>query len=210
VGNLYATTYSGGDFNYGVVFKITTSGLESVLHHFAGGTDGASPEGRLLRTNAGVFFGTTTAGGVSGAGTVFAITGTGKEVVLYSFAGGTDGAGPEAGLALDAEGNLYGTTTAGGANGNGTVFKLTAPKKGAKWTETVLYSFGTGGDGAVPVAGVTLDKAGISTVPLLREALTDTARVPVNPVGIRLDRKHSSKLPGRRRWGYSICWPDRR
>jgi uncharacterized repeat protein (TIGR03803 family) len=75
--------------------------------------------------------------------------------VLYSFAGGTDGANPEATLVMDAKGNLYGTTTAGGSDGNGTVFELV--KRSGKWTEKVLYSFGSGTDGATPVAGVTLD-----------------------------------------------------
>jgi uncharacterized repeat protein (TIGR03803 family) len=159
-GNLYATTNAGGAFTYGVVFKVTRSGVESVLHNFAGGTDGANPEGGLIRDKAGNIYGTTTAGGTSGTGTVFAITAAGKEVVLYSFAGGTDGAVPEAGLALDAAGNLYGTTSAGGSNGNGTVFKLTRPTKGVKWAEALLYSFGTESDGVVPVASVAFDKAG--------------------------------------------------
>jgi len=81
--------------------------------------------------------------------------------VLYSFAGGADGADPQAGLAMDPAGNLYGTTSQGGAAGNGTVFELVAPKKkNGAWTETVLYSFGTGTDGATPVGGVTLDASG--------------------------------------------------
>src|SRR6202000_1375364 len=104
--------------------------------------------------------GTTTAGGTSGAGTVYRVKGT-KERVLYSFAGGTDGADPQAGLAMDAAGNLYGTTAAGGASGNGTIFELVAPaKKNGHWKEIVLYSFGTGTDGAAPLSGVTLDAAG--------------------------------------------------
>jgi uncharacterized repeat protein (TIGR03803 family) len=158
-GNLYATASSGGAFQNGVVFKINQGGVESVLYSFAGGTDGAHPEGGLIRDKAGNLYGTTTAGGgIESSGTVFMVTAAGKEEVLYTFPAGKNGAVPEAGLAMDAEGNLYGTTTAGGANGNGTVFKLT--KQGAKWTETLPYSFGTGTDGAIPVAGVTFDKAG--------------------------------------------------
>src|SRR5208282_6011178 len=110
-GNFYGTTNAGGVSTYGVVFRVTKNGTEIVIHNFAGGTDGAYPEGGLIRDSAGNFFGTTTAGGVSNAGTVFGITAAGTEVVLYSFAGGTDGAVPEAGLTLDAAGNLYGTTT---------------------------------------------------------------------------------------------------
>jgi uncharacterized repeat protein (TIGR03803 family) len=158
-GNIYGTASAGGASNYGVVFKVNTSGVETVLHSFSGGMDGANPDGFLVRDKAGNFYGTTTGGGAFGAGTVFGITATGKEAVLYSFAGGADGADPEAGLALDAAGNLYGTTIAGGL-GNGTVFKLTRPKSGTKWTEQVLYGFGTGEDGTIPVAGVTLDAAG--------------------------------------------------
>jgi uncharacterized repeat protein (TIGR03803 family) len=159
-GNLYGTTSSGGTSNHGVVFRLNPSGVETVLYNFQDGSDGAYPQGALLRDKAGNFYGTTLGGGAAGTGTVFGISAKGKEEVLYSFAGGTDGASPEAGLALDAAGNLYGTTTTGGANGNGTVFKLTAPKTGAKWKETVLYSFGAAPDGATPVAGVGFDKAG--------------------------------------------------
>jgi uncharacterized repeat protein (TIGR03803 family) len=158
-GNLYGTTYAGGASSNGTVFKLTGSS-ETVVHTFAGGTDGANPEGGLIRDAQGIFFGTTTAGGASGAGTVFAVSAAGKEVVLYTFAGGKDGSNPQAGLAMDASGNLYGTNSAGGANNNGTVFKLTHPTKGSKWIETILYNFGTGSDGAVPLAAVKFDKAG--------------------------------------------------
>ena len=154
-GNLYGTTNAGGASGYGVVFKITKSGVQSVLYSFVGGTDGEFPEGGLIRDKVGNLYGTTTAGGgTENAGTVFMVSAAGVEQVLYTFPGGTNGATPQAGLAIDAEGNLYGTTTAGGANGNGIVFKLT--KKGTQWTETVLYTFGTGTDGAIPVAGVIL------------------------------------------------------
>jgi len=159
-GDLYGTTSSGGTTNHGVVFRLNQEGVETVLYNFKDGSDGAYPQGALIRDKAGNFYGTTLGGGTAGTGTVFGITPKGVERVLYSFAGGTDGADPEAGLAFDATGNLYGTTTAGGANGTGTVFKLTVPEKGAKWKETVLYSFGSAPDGATPVAGVTFDKAG--------------------------------------------------
>src|SRR5271155_418852 len=157
-GTLYGTTSTGGASGIGTVFKISAEGTETVLHSFSSGTDGANPQGSLLRDAAGDLYGTTFGGGASGAGTVFKVGPHGKETVLYSFKAGTDGANPEAGLAIDAAGNLYGTTTAGGPNGNGTIFKLT--KKPEKWTEKVLYSFGSGTDGAIPVAGVTLNAAG--------------------------------------------------
>ncbi len=157
-GNLYGTASYGGSGGYGVVLKLDINGAETVLHNFVGGTDGASPEGRLVSDAAGNLYGTTFAGGPSGDGTIFEINIKGKETILHRFTG-ANGAKPEAGLTMDAKGNLYGTTTAGGANGNGTVFKLGKNSEG-KWKEHVLYSFGQGTDGSVPVAGVTLDKAG--------------------------------------------------
>ncbi len=123
----YGTASSGGASNYGIVFSMNTSGGETVLHNFSGGTDGATPYGSLAIDKSGNLYGTTTAGGASGAGTVFEISGS-TETVLYSFDGGTDGADPVAGLIQDATGNLYGTTSQGGASGNGTVFELAAPK----------------------------------------------------------------------------------
>ena len=156
----FGTTSSGGTFNYGTVFRISATGAETVLHNFSGGADGGSPQGSLIRDTLGNLYGTTTVGGSSGMGTVFKLTGR-TLTVLYSFAGHADGAGPQAGLAMDAAGKLYGTTAQGGTSGNGTVFRLSPPAvQGGPWTESVLYSFGTGSDGAVPVAGVTLDAAG--------------------------------------------------
>jgi uncharacterized repeat protein (TIGR03803 family) len=160
-GNLFGVASSGGNSGLGVVFRLSLAGQETVLHEFTGGTDGANPQGRLVMDKAGNFYGTTTAGGISNAGTVFKVTRKGIETVLYSFTGKPDGANPVAGLAIDSSGNLYGTTTAGGTNGNGTVFKLAIPTvSGGEWTEEVLYSFGKGTDGTIPVAGVTRDSSG--------------------------------------------------
>jgi uncharacterized repeat protein (TIGR03803 family) len=140
-GILYGTASSGGASGLGVVFKLTGSkNKETVLHNFAGGSDGATPNGGVILDATGALYGTTTAGGASGGGTVFKIEGS-KETVLYSFAGGTDGADPQAELTMDAAGNLYGTTAQGGAAGTGTVF-------------------GTGTDGATPVSGLYRDSAG--------------------------------------------------
>ncbi len=83
----------------------------------------------------------------------------GKYKILYNFSGGTDGGAPDAGLILDASGNLYGTTQIGGAYGDGTVFELTKNSNGS-WTESVLYSFAGGSDGATPVDYVTFDANG--------------------------------------------------
>ncbi|HEY3638991.1 MAG TPA: choice-of-anchor tandem repeat GloVer-containing protein [Rhizomicrobium sp.] len=159
-GALFGTASSGGSSNMGVVFKVSAKGDETILHTFTGGADGAMPNGGVIEDASNALYGTTTGGGASGQGTIFRVKGN-KEAVLYSFAGGTDGADPQAGLAMDAAGNLYGTTSSGGSSGNGTVFELVAPKtKNGAWTETVLYSFGTGTDGATPIGGVTLDAAG--------------------------------------------------
>jgi|SRR5579863_6279683 len=126
VGNLYGTTSFGGAHQYfGTVFKVNKAGTQTVLYSFTGGADGGQPNASLIRDAAGNLYGTTIGGGASGHGTVFKLDKTGKETVLYSFAGGADAASPNANLLRDAAGNLYGTTVAGGASGGGTVFKLT-------------------------------------------------------------------------------------
>ncbi len=98
----------------------------TTIYTFTGG-DGANPHAGLIADAAGNLYGTTVYGGANGNGTVFKVTPTGSETVLYSFTGGSDGANPEAGLIADASGNLYGTTANGGSNGVGTVFKLAIP-----------------------------------------------------------------------------------
>src|SRR6202021_267098 len=95
-GELYGTASSGGSSGVGGVFRLNTSGEETVLHEFSGGTDGANPQGRLVMDKAGNFYGTTNTGGVSNAGTVFKVTRKGVETVLYSFTGKPDGANPVA------------------------------------------------------------------------------------------------------------------
>jgi uncharacterized repeat protein (TIGR03803 family) len=160
-GNFYGTTNAGGAYGAGTVFKMTVSGSEIVLSSF-GGTDGANPGASLLLdTTAGDLYGTTNAGGAFGAGTVFKVSVYGgRHQVLYSFNGGTDGGSPQAGLTMDAAGFLYGTTTAGGSSNNGTVFRLGLRPVSGSLPYKVLYSFGSGSDGQVPVAGVTLDATG--------------------------------------------------
>jgi uncharacterized repeat protein (TIGR03803 family) len=152
-GTLYGTTSQGGASNFGTVFKITNSGAESVLYSFAGGSDGAYPSAALAKVGSSLLYGTTQQGGASNVGTVFKITIAGAEDVLYSFAGGSDGALRFAGL-TNVAGTLYGTTKQGGASGDGTVYEIT--EKGAKKpTETVLYSFAGGSDGQFPFASLT-------------------------------------------------------
>jgi len=153
-GTLYGTTVSDGRSGAccGTVYSITTSGKETVLYRFAGGSDGARPLGTLLNVN-GTLYGTTISGGTGcgsthGCGTVYTITTSGNEKVLYRFAGGSDGANPAAGL-IDVNGTLYGTTVHGGAPSCscGTVYSISA--SGA---ETVLYRFAGGTDGTNPQA----------------------------------------------------------
>jgi len=124
-GNLYGTTSAGGADGHGSVYRITTSGTLTTLWPFTGGSDGATPYGGLVQGADGNLYGTTTAGGTSGDGTVYRITPSGTLTNLWSFTGGADGANPNAGLAWGTDGNLYGTTAAGGANGDGTVFRIT-------------------------------------------------------------------------------------
>jgi uncharacterized repeat protein (TIGR03803 family) len=126
-GNLYGTTMSGGSVGLGTVFKIDTSNHETVLYSFTGGSDGAYPQAGLIRDASGNLYGTTTGGGSGGSGIVFKIDTSYNETVLYSFTGGSDGAQPEAGLIMDALGNLYGTTYQGGASYGGTLFELQMP-----------------------------------------------------------------------------------
>lgn len=150
-GNLYGTASQGGANEVGTVYRISTDGTETVVHAFAGGSDGANPAGPLIIDAAGNLYGTTEQGGADDAGTIFRIAPDGTESILYSFTDGRDGADPLCGLVLDTLGNLYGSTPLSEADGNGSVFKL-APD-GAL---TVLHSF-AGQDGANPQFGLTMD-----------------------------------------------------
>ena len=139
-GNLYGTTEFNGAYGYGVVFKLTPEGKETVLHSFCAQgypcTDGANPYAALLFDQRGNLYGTTQFGGFSssgscypyGCGVAFKLTPDRKETVLYTFCAQNkcaDGANPQAGVIFDQKGTLYGTTAGGGAYGGGTVFKLT-------------------------------------------------------------------------------------
>jgi hypothetical protein len=175
-GNLYGTT-QGGAKCCGAVWKLARNPkgtwTVNILHAFTGGAGGAYPYAGVIFDGAGNLYGTTADGGASGAscayrsygcGTVFKLTpnpdGSWTESVLYSFCseyGCADGARPFAGLVLDAEGNLYGTTY-GGGDGHGVVFEL-LPNPDGTWTESVLHSF-AGADGRRPFAGLVLDAEG--------------------------------------------------
>jgi uncharacterized repeat protein (TIGR03803 family) len=178
-GNLYGTTLGGGGSGCssgagcGTVFKVNSTGNEEVLYSFTGGADGANPSASLILDATGNLYGTTANGGKFGGactswgcGTVFKVTPTGKEVVIYRFKGRADGQTPVAPLVRDGKGNLYGTTSTGGdvnnidcaiqENGCGVVFELTA-----KGVLVTLYKFtGYPMDGQHPLAGLILDKQG--------------------------------------------------
>src|SRR6266571_2660947 len=136
----------------------------SVLHTFQGGSSaGANPFAGLIMDSSSNLFGTTKFGGTSGFGTVFELvnsSGAYTESVLHSFVNsGGDGLSPQAGLIIDASGNLYGTTLSGGTNGTGTVFELV--NSSGTYSEKILYSFAnSGGDGSRPQAGVIIVASG--------------------------------------------------
>lgn len=160
-GSLYGTTEYGGthycrelEENCGTVFTTTADGTEKVLYSFRGAPhDGSAPAAPLLDVN-GTLYGTTQYGGkycsTGGCGTVFGITASGKERIVYNFGGPPDGAYP--GGLVEVSGKLYGTTDGGGANGTGTVFSVTP-----SGVEKVLHSFGPyshSGDGSYPVGAL--------------------------------------------------------
>jgi uncharacterized repeat protein (TIGR03803 family) len=164
-GNFYGVTTSGGPVpnNYGNIFQMTPAGVLTPLYAFTGGADGAYPEGALVQGNDGNFYGVTYLGGGSNdAGTIFKITPAGVLTTLYTFTGGADGADPQAGLTLGSNGNFYGTTVHGGdmnvnggdTNGDGTIFEITPAG-----VFTTLHTF-AGSDGSHPVAGLTLGRDG--------------------------------------------------
>ena len=175
-GNFYGTTGQQGDNTSGTVFKITPAGKLTTLYTFCSQSncaDGADPWAGLVQGTDGSFYGTTSEGGTHicrtlgthkiGCGTVFKISSQGKLTKLYNFCsrGGvncTDGVAPLAGLVQAADGNFYGTTSEGGANAHGTVFKITAAGK-----LTTLYSFCSQTnctDGSLPQAALVQATSG--------------------------------------------------
>jgi uncharacterized repeat protein (TIGR03803 family) len=137
-GSLYGTTTGGGANGDGTVFKITPGGVLTTLHSFDV-ADGYLPYTALVQASHGDLYGTTVQGGANGAGTVFKITPSGTLTTLYSFCSKsacTDGKSPFSALVQATNGNLYGTTFVGGADGYGTVFKITP-----SGTLTIVHSF---------------------------------------------------------------------
>jgi uncharacterized repeat protein (TIGR03803 family) len=142
-GNLYGTTYAGGDFDNGVIFKLDPTGNNfAVLHSFTA-FEGYHSNGSLAMDAASNLYGSTQAGGPdsSSVGTVFKLDTAGKLNLLHAFDSSTDGNTPVSGLLLQS-GSLYGETIAGGASGQGTVFKITLPEQLSNFsTEVVPIKF---------------------------------------------------------------------
>jgi uncharacterized repeat protein (TIGR03803 family) len=165
-GNLFGTTFYGGAFDYGTVFRLDSTGKETLLHSFLGG-EGLWPDGGLIEDTAGNLYGTASDGGAyegggcaHGCGVVFKRNTSGTQTLLHAFTGKTDGGTPDATLIQDPSGNLYGTTSEGGdvscffGTGCGVIFKLDTLNR-----LTVLYRFTDREDGQFPV-GVVADAAG--------------------------------------------------
>jgi uncharacterized repeat protein (TIGR03803 family) len=187
-GNLYGTTGDGGTYGSGTVFELTPpstvggSWTESILWNFGNGSDGQNPAAGVIMDKSGNLYGTTFMGGIyqgpfdTSWGTVFKLTppsisgGNWTESILWNFGNFGDGQNPAAGVIMDARGNLYGTTELGGNYGvnfpglpadGGTVFELIPPPTGGgDWSESLLWDFAQGEDGANPGAGVIMDARG--------------------------------------------------
>ena len=154
-GSLFGETVNGGTYLLGgTVFELTNNGTgawtKTILFNFLNDATGTEPGGGVVMDAAGNLYGTAFTGGTSRRGIVFELSpsssGQWTETVLYSFAGGSDGDSPVAGLTFDPAGNLYGTTYLGGTANLGTAFMLKHSSTG--WTESVLHSFTGGSDGA--------------------------------------------------------------
>jgi uncharacterized repeat protein (TIGR03803 family) len=164
-GNFYGTTYIGGTNGIGTVFQITPAGALTTLYNFGSQSgDGANPNA-LVEASNGELYGTTEAAGANGAGTIFKVTPSGTLTTLYNFCSQTsctDGADPQGGLVQDTNGSLYGTTYGGGANGDGTVFRLavglgsfleTQPASGVAGTAVDILGSGLTGATSVTFNG---------------------------------------------------------
>ena len=193
-GNLYGTTQAGGSGGGGTVFRISNllgPPIESVVHNFSGGSDGAGPAASLIQASDGNLYGTTELGGANNAGTVFRISdlsGTPTEMVIYSFRGSSDGGDPQASLIEASDGNLYGTTIFGGLSNCvisggtcGTVFKIS--NLSGTPTESVIYSFTGGSDGALPAAPLIEASDGDLYGTTQGGGIYDCRTIQLNPIG---------------------------
>jgi uncharacterized repeat protein (TIGR03803 family) len=167
-GSLFGVCTVGGANGFGTVFEMSLHQAQwqlTTLYAFKDSPDGALPYGGLIADKAGNFYGTTYYAGANDLGTVYQLTkinGAWTERVLYSFQGGSDGGSPISTLVADAAGNLYGTTSEGGAAacGCGTIFKMSRDSTG-KWSETVAYRFPGTPQPGFAYNGLVADPSGI-------------------------------------------------
>jgi uncharacterized repeat protein (TIGR03803 family) len=163
-GYLYGTTTFGGSNGNGTVFRIGLDGTFTSLYSFTNGADGSDPFSPVIQAADGNFYGTTCGGGVGNNGTVFRMTPNGLLTTLHTFNGSDGSCGN--GVLVEVGGNneddeqngrgaLYGTTSNGGTNNAGTIFKITR-----SGTLTTLHSF-TGPDGAYPLVGLIQARDGL-------------------------------------------------
>ena len=165
-GDLFGMTATGGAYGYGAVFELVNNGgggyTPVTLLSFSNTPGVAGSDSGVIADAAGNLFGTIPSGGATGDGAVFELVNHGggayTPVTLLSF-NGANGALPSAGLIADAAGNLFGTTAAGGANGDGAVFEIAKAGAGYASTPTTLFSF-DGASGAGPASGLIVDAAG--------------------------------------------------
>jgi uncharacterized repeat protein (TIGR03803 family) len=152
-GNLHGVTlrYGVGSPYDGTVFKISTTGTLTTLFN-GSGTNRFSPRDRLVQGSDGNFYGTTLDDGVNRSGTIFKVTPSGLLTRLYSFTGDSDGQWPRAALVEGKDGYFYGTTTIGGAYGNGTVFRMTP---GGLLTTLLHFDGFNGANPAAPLVQAT-------------------------------------------------------
>jgi uncharacterized repeat protein (TIGR03803 family) len=141
-GSFYGTAEYGGTNGSGTVFKIMTNGTFTSLHSF-GGIYGENPAAGLVQGADGNFYGTAENGGANDAGTVFKMTPGGVLTLVYTFTGGSDGAHPNSALVQGTDGNFYGTTSSGGAYGNGAIFRLSLVSPPAPVFQSVTEADGT-------------------------------------------------------------------
>ncbi len=144
-GNFYGVTSGGGTNTYGTIFKMTPSGVYTVLRHLSYATDGTNPRGHLVQGKDSAFYGMTYGGGSFGYGTIFKITSAGTFTVLRHLNRPTDGGQSYSSLVEGSDGNLYGIAYSGGTFGYGTIFKIT--KAGVF---TVLRNLNSTADGSYP------------------------------------------------------------
>jgi uncharacterized repeat protein (TIGR03803 family) len=165
-GNLFGTSEYGGAYDWGTVFELTyvvgVGWKDHVLYSFQNTVDGRIPAVGVIFDSAGNLYSTTPDGGSGGGGTIFELSPSGDTwtfKLLYSFSGQYNlFCGPGATLAMDAAGNLYGTTVCDGIYNAGNVFKLSNTQNG--WEYTSLYDFTGGSDGAYPLSNVSIDTDG--------------------------------------------------